>query len=455
MSLIVELIKYLMIMLMGIYSFYSFRIFSYRKKEKQDKAYGVLTTLIFLIHFIGYATLLLQVPSLKLVILYLGEVFLFLLVLSFYSAFYPKLSRLLLRNMLMLLTVSFIILARLSLEDAIRQVLIIAGSFLVCLIVPFFLIKLKFLKRFGWVYGASGIGILLVVLILGKTTFGATNWLQVMGISTQPSEFVKLLFVFSIAALLKEETISFRRVCAIAALAGVNVIILVLQRDLGGALIFFVTFVFMLYAATSRPLYLFSGLLGGSIAAIAAYQLFYHVRVRVMAWSDPFKYIDDQGYQITQSLFAIGTGGWFGMGINRGLPTDIPVVENDFIFSAISEELGGLFAICIILIYISCFVMMINMAIEQEEAFYRLLSIGFSVMFAFQVFLSIGGVIKFIPSTGVTLPLISQGGSSAFATILLFMILQGVFIRGKNTKKEAKMQGREMEYYAEDETEEV
>jgi peptidoglycan glycosyltransferase len=205
---------------------------------------------------------------------------------------------------------------------------------------------------------------------------------------------------------------------------------------LGGALIFFITYIFMLYAATAKPLYLFSGLVAGSFAAFIAYQLFGHVRVRVMAWQNPFGYIDKEGFQISQSLFAIGTGGWFGMGLNRGLPTDIPVVESDFIFSAISEELGGLFALCIILIYASCFVMFINIALDQEDIFYRLMTIGFSVMFGFQIILSIGGVIKFIPSTGVTLPLISLGGSSVVMTILMFMILQGVYMKGKADKRE-------------------
>ncbi len=434
MSLVIQLTKYLMILLIGIYSFYGFRIFSYRNKYQQNKGYLILTIIIFVIHFIGYAALFLQVPSIKLLFLYLGEVVLFIFILALYRLIYPKLSKLLLRNMLILLAVSFIMLARLSINETSRQVFIVASSFFVGLFIPYFVIKLNFLKRFGWIYAVIGIALLFVVLIAGRKSYGATNWLEISGISTQPSELVKLLFVFSIAALFKEGA-SIKRVFAITTMAGVNVIILVLQRDLGGALIFFVTYVFLLYAATSKPLYLLGGLFTGSIASGIAYKLFYHVRVRVMAWQDPFRYIDDQGYQITQSLFAIGTGGWFGMGINRGLPTDIPVVESDFIFSAISEELGGLFAICIILIYISCFVMMINISLEQEESFYRLLSIGFSVMFAFQIILSIGGDIKFIPSTGVTLPLVSQGGSSVFATILVFMILQGVYIRGKNNRK--------------------
>lgn len=434
MNLIIELIKYLMILLIGIYTFYSFRVFSYRNKTLQSRVYTKLTVIIFMIHFIGYATLLLQIPSTKLVILYLEEVLLFILVLSLTRLLYPKLSKLLLRNMLMLLAVSFIMLTRLSYDGAVRQVIIVGASFGVSLFVPYLMMKMQFLKKFGWAYGILGIAILAVVLVIGRTSYGATNWLEISGFSLQPSEFVKILFVFSIASLFMED-INFKHICIVSIMAGMNVIILVLQKDLGGALIFFVTYIFMLYGATCRPFYLLGGLLAGSFAATIAYKLFNHVRVRVMAWQDPFKYIDNQGYQITQSLFAIGTGGWFGMGINRGLPTDIPVVESDFIFSAISEELGGLFAICIILIYISCFVMIINIAVEQEDIFYRLLAIGFSVMFAFQVILSIGGVIKFIPSTGVTLPLVSQGGSSVLATVLMFMILQGVYIRGKSSKK--------------------
>jgi len=435
MNLIVELIKYLMILLMGIYTYYSFNVFRYKSKREQDKAYTILTIIIFILHFIGYFTLFIQIQSEKLVILYGGEVLLFIMVLALYRIFYPKLSKLLLRNMLMLLTISFIILTRLSFDMAVRQVMIVAISFAICLIVPHAIKAFHWLKRFGWIYGAAGILLLLIVLVLGITNFGATNWLSVAGITVQPSEFVKLLYVLCIATMFQEGT-DFKRICAISAMAGANVIILVFQKDLGGALIFFVTFIFMLYAATAKPLYLLSGLVAGSFAAFIAYKLFNHVRVRVMAWQNPLGYIDKEGFQISQSLFAIGTGGWFGMGLNRGLPTGIPVVESDFIFSAISEELGGLFAICIILIYASCFVMFINIALDQEDIFYRLLTIGLSVMFAFQVILSIGGVIKFIPSTGVTLPLISMGGSSVLMTILIFMILQGVYMKGKADKKE-------------------
>ncbi|MDF2511683.1 MAG: Bacterial cell division rane protein [Herbinix sp.] len=439
MNLIVQLIKYLMILLMGIYSYYSFTVFRSKSKRYQQRLYGILTVLIFFLHFIGYATLFIQIPSQKLLILYGGEVFLLLLVLVLYQLIYPKMPKLLLRNMLMLLVISFIMLTRLNYDMAVKQVLIVAFSFLVCLLVPLVMRSRMNLRRFGWFYGLAGIGTLLLVLLVGTTKQGATNWISFAGISLQPSELVKILYVLCIAAIFKEQ-VSFRRVCTVTAIAASHVLILVVQKDLGGALIFFVTYLFLLYVATAKPLYLFGGLIGGSVAATIAYRLFYHVRVRVMAWQNPFAYIDKEGYQITQSLFAIGTGGWFGMGLNRGLPTGIPVVESDFIFSAISEELGGFFVICMILIYVSCFVMFINIALKQEVLFYRLTAVGFAVMFIFQIFLSIGGVIKFIPSTGVTLPLISQGGSSVFSTILMFMILQGIAMKEKYEKKDGSKQ---------------
>lgn len=437
MSLIVELIKYMMILLIAIYTYYSFNVFRYKSKDLQDRAYRILTFIIFFLHFVGYFTLYMQIRSDKLLMLYGGEVLMFALILALYRVIYPRLSKLLLRNMLMLLSIGFLVLTRLSFDQAVKQVLYVAGTFLISLIIPFLMKSISGLRKFGWLYGAAGIILLLIVLLVGQTYYGATNWLSIAGISFQPSEFVKLLYIFSIGALFHEGT-DFRRVCAVTVMAGANVLILVFQKDLGGALIFFVTYVFMLYAATAKPIYLLSGLAGGSVAAFVAYRLFNHVRVRVMAWQNPFQYIDNEGFQISQSLFAIGTGGWFGMGLNRGLPTDIPVVESDFIFSAISEELGGLFALCIILIYASCFVMFVNIALEQIDTYYRLMTLGFAVMFGFQVILSIGGVIKFIPSTGVTLPLISAGGSSVVATVIMFMIIQGIHLKGKKDKKELK-----------------
>ncbi|MCD7826501.1 MAG: FtsW/RodA/SpoVE family cell cycle protein, partial [Clostridiaceae bacterium] len=236
-----------------------------------------------------------------------------------------------------------------------------------------------------------------------------------------------IIYVFFIAAYLAKST-EFRDVVKVAAIAGIHVLILVAERDLGAALIYYITFLAIIYVASRRLVYLGIGLGGGCLAAVIAYQLFSHVQTRVLAWSDPWGNIDGAGYQITQSLFAIGTGSWFGMGLGEGLPTKIPVAESDFIFSAISEELGAFFAICLILVEVSCFVMFVNIALKMERRFYKLTAIGLAVEYIFQVFLTIGGVIKFIPSTGVTLPLVSYGGSSVISTVILFCIIQGMYV---------------------------
>ena len=208
----------------------------------------------------------------------------------------------------------------------------------------------------------------------------------------------------------------------------VSWMILVLSRDLGGALIFFIVYLMMLYVATKKALYLVGGLSAGGVASVLAYRLFAHVRVRVLAWKAPLSVANDEGYQICQSLFAIGTGGFFGLGLYQGMPNKIPVVEQDFVFAAIAEEMGILFALCLILVCASCFLMFLNIAMQMKNMFYKLVALGLGTVYGFQVFLTIGGVTKFIPSTGVTLPLVSYGGSSVLSTLILFGIIQGLYI---------------------------
>ena len=156
--------------------------------------------------------------------------------------------------------------------------------------------------------------------------------------------------------------------------------------------------------------------------------LFAHVMVRVQAWQDPFKYQQTGGYQVCESLFAIGTGGFGGSGLGNGMPYLIPVAESDFIFSAICEELGAVFGLALILIYLSSFIAMQNIAMKLHTPFYKYITFGIAIVYIFQVFLNIGGATKFIPSTGVTLPLISYGVSSVFSTLLMFSIVQYSYI---------------------------
>lgn len=204
--------------------------------------------------------------------------------------------------------------------------------------------------------------------------------------------------------------------------------ILVASKDLGAGLLFFMVYVVMLYVATRKVSYLFAGLGAGALASVAAYFVFSHVRTRVIAWRDPFSVIDGAGYQVSQSLFAIGSGGWFGSGLYQGLPTSIPVVQQDFIFSAISEEMGGIVAVCLVLICMCCFFIILNIAMKIHRSFYKLIALGLGTAYIFQVFLTVGGVTKFIPSTGVTLPFVSYGGSSLLSSFIVFNIILGLYL---------------------------
>ena len=274
----------------------------------------------------------------------------------------------------------------------------------------------------------------------GNATLGGAKLSFNIGpVSLQPSEFVKILFVFFVAASLNKST-EFKNVVVTTAIAAAHVLILVLSTDLGAALIYFIVYLIMLYVATRQPLYAIAGVAAGCGAAVVGYHLFSHIKVRVAAWQDPFAAYSEGGYQIAQSLFAIGSGGWFGTGLFRGQPDTIPVAETDLIFSAMTEEMGLIFTLCLILVCVSCYVMFLNIAMELRNFFYKLVALGLGTCYIFQVFLQIGGVTKFIPLTGVTLPFVSYGGSSLLSTMIMFGIIQGLYIVREDEEAEEEHQ---------------
>lgn len=426
--IIAELARYITVILFALYTFYCFRAFSRKVTEGKDGIFRVQRILTVLIHLVCSAVLIVEQKDLRYVALWALELLFYLGFVKIYQVIYKGLSKLVLNNMMICMMIGFIILGRLEYDYAVRQLLMAAIAMGVCLLVPLFIERFSIWEKIGWQYALVGILFLLLVFVIGVEKYGARNWISVGGIAIQPSEFVKIIYVFFIASLLSR-TRRFRDLVAITVVAAVHVVILVVEKDLGAALIYFVTYLMVLYVATMQLRYLAAGFLAGTAASVVAYQLFSHVRVRVLAWSDPWSHIDQEGYQICHSLFAIGTGGLFGMGLGQGMPGSVPVVESDFVFSAIAEELGVIFSVFLILIYISCFIMFINIAMKMKKRFYKLSAFGLSIVFIFQVFLSIGGVTKFIPSTGVTLPLISYGGSSIMTTIVLFSIIQGMYVR--------------------------
>jgi len=422
-----EFSKYVIALLIALYTFESFMVFRFKDEKRRGAGYTRQSILMFALHFSCFIVICFETGDIMYLFFYAFQQIALYAAAMLYRLLYPASNRLLVNNMCMLLSIGFIILTRLSYNMAVKQFIIAAGSLVVALIIPFFVHKFKFLKNLQWIYALVGIAALSVVLILGQTTYGSKLSYSIAGITFQPSEFVKILFVFFVASALYRSN-GFFEVFTTAVVAGVHVIVLVCSRDLGSALIFFVVYVLMVYIATGKFRYIILGILGGSGAAYVAFSVFRHVQVRVQAWKDPWSVIDSAGYQITQSLFAISSGGWFGLGLYKGTPDSIPFVEADFVFSAIAEELGIIFAVCLILICLSSFIMMMNISVHLTDKFYQLTAFGLGITYIFQIFLTIGGGTKFIPLTGVTLPLVSYGGSSILTTLILFSVIEGLYI---------------------------
>lgn len=438
-NLIIQISRYLIIILMIIYTIQSYTVF--RRTSVQAKEYVFLrqNVSMFFIHFIAFAVMFLKTLNVEMLVFYGAQVIYLAAALIFFRNLYPKASKLLINNMCMLLTIGFIMVTRLSYEQAVKQFKIAVLGTVLALIIPVIIRKVMLITKMSWAYSFVGIGLLGLVLVAAQVTNGAKLSLSIGGFSFQPSEFVKIIFVFAVAGLLTEAK-DFRRIVIATALAAVHVLILVISKDLGSALIFFVTYLVMLFVATRNPFLVLAGVLAGMVAAIIAYFLFSHIRVRVAIWQDPFADYSGGGYQICQSLFAIGAGGWLGTGLYQGSPTAIPFVEQDMMFSAIAEELGSIFAVCLILVCMSCFIMFINIAMKLTNRFYRLVALGLGTTYAVQIFLTIGGGMKMIPLTGVTLPLVSYGGSSVLSTLIMFAIVQGLYMlrRDEEDKDEEK-----------------
>ncbi len=415
--------KYIMLIMLLLYIMLAFLAISYKKSEFIGSLEWMI---VILFHLTGYIIVSVNFSDIKYMIVYSVQLIFIYAITKLYRFVYNDISRPLYNNMMMLIVIGLIMVARLSLSSCIRQCIFIGFTLFVGLFVPFIIEKAKILDKLCILFCMAGIGILLLVLIMGQTKYGAKNWLVIGPVMLQPSEFVKIIYVFAIAGILSKR-VTFKRILFTAAVAGAHVLILVLEKDLGVALLFFMTFLIMLFIASGSFLLFGGGLVSLCGMSVVAYKLFSHVRVRVLAFMDPWAVIDNEGYQLSQSLMAIGSGGWFGSGLCSGMPTSIPVVISDFIFAAIAEEMGAGSALCVIIIYLCCFLTFLEIALRLENSFHKLLAMGLSTMFFTQVILTLGGVTGFIPSTGVTLPLISQGGSSAVSVIMLFSIIQGLY----------------------------
>ena len=428
--------KYLIAIFAIFYTFHCFAVFSYGNDRERRVFYVFQNVLMVLTHLLGFYVLYVKTSDQSMLILcFLEELLLFAMIVLF-RTLYPTASRLITNNICMLLAISFVILARLSYTRAMKQFVIASFGVAAALLIPFLIKRIDGIRYYYWAAGIAGLVVLLAMLTRGTVTNGSKISLGIGGFSFLPSEFVRLLFIFFIAGMLTDEEhrnkntgrVDIQQLISSAVIAISYVGILALCKDLGSALMFSVIYMFMLYTATKAPLVLIGGAAGMAGASVLGYRLFAHVRNRVRAFIDPFSDIEGAGYQVAQSLFAIGTGSWFGLGLMGGSPKSIPEVSKDFIFAAIAEEMGGLVALCVIFISLSNFLMFMNISMSISSIYLRLMAVGLAVNYGFQVILTIGGVTKFIPLTGITLPLVSYGGSSVLVTLICFSIIQGLYV---------------------------
>ena len=328
-------------------------------------------------------------------------------------------------GMLFLLDIGFVMLQRINYEAAQKQFIYACIGVLAALVAYLAFIVVSRFDKLGYLYLVICVGLLLLPSFFGDRTHGSLNWVTINSIRFQPSEIAKFFYIFFLSSVLRDPKPIFKIIPSIIA-AGCCALILIMQRDLGNALIFFMTYLVMAYIATGKVWLPVLGLLAASLGSVLAYRVFPHIQTRVFAWQNPWADPYDKGLQILQSLFAIGTWGMLGSGLTLGTPKFVPIVVSDFIFSAICEEFGGFFGLCLIGVFIMLFYRGVNIALRSTTPYFSLLASGFTSLLAFQTFLILGGVIKFIPLTGVTLPFVSAGGSSVIVSIIMISVLQKI-----------------------------
>ncbi len=265
------------------------------------------------------------------------------------------------------------------------------------------------------------LALLVLPLVIGRETNGAKNWFYVAGISVQPSEIVKLSLLIIVSYYMSRHRMLPWLFFAVSCLG-----VLMLQKDLGTALMYYGTTLMLFYASSGNLFLTGLGLAGGAGAAVMGYKMFAHVKKRVAIWLNPWSDYENSGFQIVQSLMAIASGGLFGVGLGLGSPKTIPVYYTDFIFAVICEQFGLIFGLCVLLMYVAIIWRGATTAMATRTSFHGLLAMGCTIMLGLQTFVIIGGVIKMIPLTGVTMPFVSYGGTSLVSSLCLVGLLQGV-----------------------------
>ncbi|MDR1017033.1 MAG: FtsW/RodA/SpoVE family cell cycle protein [Coriobacteriales bacterium] len=337
-----------------------------------------------------------------------------------------------------LAAIGILFVMRLNPDQSIKQVVWLFVG-VAAMILTMVLVKdARKLGHYKWISMILGVILLMLPAVVGATINGSKIWLNFAGLSFQPGEIAKILIVLFLAGYLAEnrEMLSvsgrrhlginfpdFRTLVPLLVMWVISLAIVAFEKDLGSALLFFGIFVIMIYVATGRKAYVLMALLLGIVGAIGLYQVFGHVQERVAVWLNPFATAQSTGYQLVQSLYALADGGLLGKGVGAGMPTLIPVVSSDFIFVAICEELGLLGGACVLILFVLFAVrgfLIASRAKSDSEAF---TAAGLTASISLQAFLICAGTTMLIPLTGVTLPFMSQGGSSLLSSFIIIGLL--------------------------------
>lgn len=350
--------------------------------------------------------------------------------------FYPQGDKFLIIFACILSVIGMAVLYRLDSSVAIKQLIWFTVGIVIFIALVVAIQDLRDFAKYKKIYLIITLIFMPMALIFGTEVYGATNWVMIGGMGFQPSEFGKISFVIYLAAALKDYEDKnnimedFKQLWQPALLVMFSLGCLVLQKDLGSALIFFGIAITMIYVATGKKKYVIITFVLFIVGSFIAYKLFPHVRLRILIWRHPWENADAGGYQIVQGLYAISSGGMFGSGLGQGYPGFVPVNTSDFIYAVICEELGMVFALGIMIIYFLFFYRGMRAAFRVQDRFSQLGTIGMSTMIACQVLVIIGGVFAIIPLTGITLPLISYGGSSIISMFFALAILQKISEEG-------------------------
>ncbi len=339
----------------------------------------------------------------------------------------------------MLSSIGIIMLYRLDRDLGFKQIIWFAAGITLFFISCLLFRRLRIWERLVYYYPLASLLLFAVTLFFGKSIKGAKNWIIIGQFSIQPSEVIKILFVFFVAAFFRLYAGNFseaevfrigklavRPVHVLIVVSFMHLGFMVVQREWGTALMIFLVYFMLFYVFVNNRLYLIINAVLAVAGGLAGVFFVNHIRIRVDTWLDPWKDIAGAGYQITQSLFAIGAGGFFGTGLGLGRPDFIPEVETDFIFSAVCEEMGIFGGVAVVLLYFILTYRGIKIALSIKDQFTKVLAFGITLIFGFQTFVIIGGVIKLIPLSGVTLPFISYGGSSLIVSFIALGLLQAV-----------------------------